>query len=116
MLLLMAVGGLQSQEGAPRISGFMKFLGETRTLSKPSEVRWASLFMGGFFAGIYVAPRTQLRISPRLFAPQPIKTADAARSALPISSVDKEIAGRRPALHGKAEPLRNHSNSKMEMQ
>jgi hypothetical protein len=42
--------GLQSCKGAPKISAFMEFFGETGTVFKPGAARWASLFMGGFSA------------------------------------------------------------------
>jgi len=40
--------GLQSFEGAPKISAFMRFVGETRTIFRPGAARWALLFMDGF--------------------------------------------------------------------
>jgi hypothetical protein len=42
-------GGLQSGEGAPKINAFMKFVGETRTISKPGAARWALLFVGASY-------------------------------------------------------------------
>jgi hypothetical protein len=47
--------GLQSAEGAPKISAFMEFFGETGTVSKPGAARWASLFMDGFYPQIIAA-------------------------------------------------------------
>ena len=38
--------GLHSLEAAPKISAFMRFVGETITISKPGAARWALLFMG----------------------------------------------------------------------
>jgi len=58
--------GLQSGEGAPKISEFMKFLGETGTASKPSEERWASLFMGDFCELSRVKNPRSARITARL--------------------------------------------------
>jgi hypothetical protein len=43
---------LQSRERAPKISAFMKFVGETGTVSKPSVERWALLFLDGFWETI----------------------------------------------------------------
>jgi hypothetical protein len=40
--------GLQSRKRAPKINAFMKFVGETGTVFRPSGDRWALVFMGGF--------------------------------------------------------------------
>jgi hypothetical protein len=38
--------GLHSLRAAPKISAFMRFVGETRTIFRPGAARWALLFMG----------------------------------------------------------------------
>jgi hypothetical protein len=39
--------GLQTGGGAPKISAFMRFVGETGTIFRPGAARWALLFMDG---------------------------------------------------------------------
>jgi hypothetical protein len=56
-------GGLQSRKGAPKITAFMKFVGDRTTIFKPGAARWASLFIANFSTGIYVAPPSRRRIS-----------------------------------------------------
>ncbi|MGH9686247.1 MAG: hypothetical protein ACRD5K_04040 [Candidatus Acidiferrales bacterium] len=59
---------LHSREAAPKISAFMKFTGETRTISKPGAARWALLFMGtdGWLPGL--APLSEPKRRQRSFA------------------------------------------------
>ncbi len=81
--------GLQSVEGAPKISAFMECFGETGTVSKPGAARWALLFRGDFSAGSGVkTPEPPAAFSARLKpCASTVRNSSATNGPIPISGV-----------------------------